>query len=71
MGSLLAGQLGGSERSWVRVDPGLYRKPVVWGVGGVLVACLFVALARIIHDLNRLVAAAVRGQSEDRGRAED
>ncbi|MEA3641077.1 MAG: hypothetical protein VBE63_14200 [Lamprobacter sp.] len=38
---------------------------------GAQLLIVFVALARILHDLNRLVVAAMRGQSEDQDRAED
>jgi hypothetical protein len=34
----------------------------LWGAGGVLVATPFAALARIVCDLKRLVAAVERGE---------
>ena len=41
----------------------IYRESILWGVGGVLVAALFAALARVVSDLNRLVSAVERGQT--------
>ena len=61
----------GSSAALGGVDLSLYREPILWSAGGVLVACLFAALARIIHDLNRLVVATLSRQPEDGSRAED
>ena len=47
------------------VDPSLYRESILWGLGGVFVASLFAALARVFYDLNRLVEAVVRRQPTD------
>ena len=43
-----------------------YREPILWGLGGVLVASLFAALAQILYDLSLLVGASInaRGQSD-------
>jgi hypothetical protein len=37
-----------------------YREPVLWGLGGVLVASLFAALAQIIYYLDFLVDATIK-----------
>ncbi len=49
------------------VNLAAYREPILWGLGGVLVACLFAALAQIISDLSRLVDASSRARDR-RGR---
>ncbi|MEA3640403.1 MAG: hypothetical protein VBE63_10705 [Lamprobacter sp.] len=42
------------------IDLDAYREPILWGLGGVLAASLFAALARVIHDLSLLVGATVK-----------
>jgi hypothetical protein len=52
----------GSAALLARLDLWLYRESILWDLGGVLIAALFAALARIVADLNRLLAAVERGQ---------
>ncbi len=37
-----------------------YREPILWTIGGILIASIFATLARMLYDLSPLVAAAER-----------
>lgn len=47
------------------IDLDAYREPILWGLGGVVMASLFAALAQILYDLRLLLGATIkaRGQS--------